>query len=30
LYGEQARFQFESQARHGSRAAVYLPLATAS
>ena len=30
LYGEQARLQFESQARLGSRAAVYLPLAAAS
>jgi two-component system LytT family sensor kinase len=28
LYGERARFQFESQARLGSRAAVYLPLAS--
>jgi two-component system LytT family sensor kinase len=28
LYGERARFQFESQARLGSRAALYLPLAS--
>jgi two-component system LytT family sensor kinase len=30
LYGEQARLQFESELRRGSRAAVYLPLAAAS
>jgi two-component system LytT family sensor kinase len=28
LYGERAQFLFESQARRGSRAAVYLPLAS--
>jgi two-component system LytT family sensor kinase len=28
LYGERARFQFESQARLGSRVALYLPLAS--
>lgn len=27
LYGERARLMFESRARHGSRAAVYVPLA---